>query len=76
MYQVLAHFQGKEDFLSPSEIAGSGGVPTESKQGGESLPPQAGGRGRHPPPANHERVTAKALKRGDKKSSEAHLIQV
>jgi len=52
--------------LPPSEIAGSGGVPTEGKQEGENLPPQAGGRGKHSPPANLERVTAKALKRGDK----------
>jgi hypothetical protein len=50
--------------LHPSEIAGSGGVPTEVKQEGESPPPQAGGKGRYSPTANLERVTAKALKRG------------
>jgi len=57
--------------LPPSEIAGSGGAPTEGKQGGESRANGVfeRGRGKHSPPANLERVTAKALKRGDKGSS-------
>jgi len=63
--------------LSPSEIAGSGGVPTEGEQKWES-PAFRAGKGQafptvrlsaRPKPANTERVTAKALKRGDKRSS-------
>ena len=66
-----------EDPLSLSEIDGSGGVPTDVKQEGES-PAFRAGKGQvfptvrlssRPKPANLERVTAKALKRGDKESS-------
>jgi hypothetical protein len=54
--------------FAPSEIAGSGGVPTEVKQEGES-PAFRAGKGQVFPTCELERVTAKALKRGDKRSS-------
>jgi hypothetical protein len=48
-----------------SESAGEVGYPSRVSRRGKASPLEAG-RGRYSPPANPERVTSKALKRGDK----------
>ena len=47
-----------------SEICERSGEPTKGKQEGKA-PAESGGRGKYSPPATPERVTSKALKRGD-----------
>jgi len=48
-----------------AKLLGAVGYPPRISRKGKT-PPLERGRGRHSPPVNPERVTAKALKRGDK----------
>ncbi len=50
--------------LSLNDVSGSSGVPIEVSRKGKA-PPLERGRGKYSPPANPDRVTARALERRD-----------
>jgi hypothetical protein len=58
----------RRDPYPRAKLLGAVGYPPWLSREGKA-PAESGGRGKYSPPANLERVTAKALKRGDKGSS-------